>query len=326
VTDSDRLVCQLVHPGFRLLGAPVFRLSEGAQVPSMVVRFDDHDAVLPLHSVVKEFGIDPNSADGRMLVLIEQALDFVVAVRVGDTLPPEVNGGEASWTPSPTDRVLAASRVRYALVRSLANDGGRPVPQGCDLAPGWEHDPANRTLLLQAIDSAAAVFRCGEAREVTQRLDTIGEEVAYIETLRRGLTRGMAGFREKLLSVHTEHVPTALREPLDRVQHLARRGATEISGRFLLVDARLTDMLAVLRDVSSAVAWLRKQRDWLVRTRHAWEPVFAGWAAVTNNNDDAFWHALERTYAFLAPRFMPFQEWAALDPWRKDSHARMQIW
>ena len=74
------------------------------------------------------------------------------------------------------------------------------------------------------------------------------------------------------------------------------------------------------------MAWLRKQRDCLARTRHAWEPVFADWAAVTNNNDDAFWHALEQTYAFLAPRFMPFQEWAAPDLWRKDSHALMQVW
>ena len=112
-------ICYLAHPGFRMLGEPVFRLSEGARVPSMVVQLESQDAVLPLRSVAREFKLEPQSGDGRMLGLIEQALDFVVLVRLGDKLPSELYGGEASWEPSAQDRQIAASAVRHNLVRCV---------------------------------------------------------------------------------------------------------------------------------------------------------------------------------------------------------------
>src|ERR1700677_2568654 len=97
-------ICCLSHAGFRLLGEPVFRLSEGTGVPSMVIQLDKQEAVLPLKSVAREFRVDPESADGRMLGLIEQALEFVVALKLGDKLPSELNGGVASWDPTDQDR------------------------------------------------------------------------------------------------------------------------------------------------------------------------------------------------------------------------------
>ena len=57
----------------------------------MVVQLEGQEAVLPLRSVAREFGIEPESADGQMLGLIEQALDFVVAIRLGDKLPSELD-------------------------------------------------------------------------------------------------------------------------------------------------------------------------------------------------------------------------------------------
>src|SRR4051794_25196606 len=112
-------ICQLSHAGFRMLGEPVFRLSEGARVASMVVHLDAQEAVLPLQSVAREFKIDAESADGKMLSLIEQSLDFVVSLRLGDTLPSELSGGQASWEPTEQDRRIAASRVRHNFVRCV---------------------------------------------------------------------------------------------------------------------------------------------------------------------------------------------------------------
>src|ERR1700733_11797536 len=101
-------ICYLSHPGFRMLGEPVFRLSEGARVPSMVVQLESQDAVLPLRSVAREFKLDPERGDGRMLKLIEQALDFVVSVRLGDKLPSELYGGQASGERAAQERSVAA--------------------------------------------------------------------------------------------------------------------------------------------------------------------------------------------------------------------------
>ena len=112
-------ICHLSHAGFRMLGEPVFRLSEGTRVPSMVVQLDSQEAVLPLQSVAREFRIDPAGADGQMLSLIEQALEFVVSLKLGDKLPSELNGGAASWEPDTQDRRVADSRVRHILVRCI---------------------------------------------------------------------------------------------------------------------------------------------------------------------------------------------------------------
>jgi hypothetical protein len=92
------------------------------------------------------------------------------------------------------------------------------------------------------------------------------------------------------------------------------------------VDARLDDMVALIRDVPTVVAWIRRQRDWLFRTNHAWEPVFGEWAGVSPNADGFFWKAVEKTYGFLAPRFMSYQEWAVVDAKPKPAGLRAKVW
>jgi hypothetical protein len=138
-------VCQLTHKGFRMLGEPIFRLGDGNQVPCMVVQLDTQQAVLPLRSLAREFNIDPNGDDGKMLKLIEQALDFVVAVKIGDTLPSELQG-IASWEPTDVDRRAASSRIWHSLVRCVFAKLGQSfdIPGGA--VPGWESDPANQKL------------------------------------------------------------------------------------------------------------------------------------------------------------------------------------
>ncbi len=140
-------ICYLSHPGFRMLGEPVFRLSEGTRVPSMVVQLESQDAVLPLRSVAREFKLEPQSRDGRMLGLIEQALDFVVLVRLGDKLPSELYGGEASWEPSAQDKRIAASTVRHNLLRCVFARMRKTVAIKVGAVPGWEEDTQNRVLL-----------------------------------------------------------------------------------------------------------------------------------------------------------------------------------
>ena len=56
----------------------------------MVVQLGDKQAALPLISLQREFDILDDSADGRMLALIAQSLDFVAGLRLGDPLPKEV--------------------------------------------------------------------------------------------------------------------------------------------------------------------------------------------------------------------------------------------
>ena len=74
------------------------------------------------------------------------------------------------------------------------------------------------------------------------------------------------------------------------------------------------------------VAWLRRQRDWLFRTNHAWEPVFNDWGNAPNNFDDFYWKVVERSYSFLAPRFMSYQEWTSTIAKPKKEDMKVKVW
>ncbi len=150
--------------------------------------------------------------------------------------------------------------------------------------------------------------------------------MAYIECMRRTLLRGINGPREKLFRIKLGEVPLARQETVKQVQTLAKRGLTDITNRFDAVDQRLDDVLAMVRDLPPAVAWLRAQRDWQFRTNTAWTPVFTDWAGATSNFDDFLWKIIERTYTFLAPRFMSFQDWNIRDTRVKQDALRTDTW
>lgn len=326
MSQTAAQICHLSHTGFRMLGDPVFRLSEGTRIPSMVIQLEGHDAVLPLRSVAREFKVDPESADGKMLDLIEQALDFVVSLKLGDKFPPELNGGAASWEPTELDRRTATSRVRHNLVRCVFARSGRPVSIAGGGATGWEDQPKNRALLEQAIAGAAVQLDDADEADVTARVASICEEMAYIETMRRTLARGIDTLRDKLLNVRVSEVPLSERETVNQVQILARTGIKQIMSRFDDVDVRLDDILAMLRDPPAVVAGLRQQRNWLFRTNRAWGTVFADWEAAPKRFDEFALKVMERTYLFLAPRFMTFQEWSATAVKLKGRGIRATVW
>lgn len=326
MSQSIPQICYLSHAGFRMLGEPVFRLSEGTRIPSMVVQLDSQDAVLPLQSVAREFHVEPTSPDGQMLKLIEQALEFVVSLKLGDKLPSELNGGAASWEPDSQDRRIAESRVRYNLVRCVFARLGKTVAISGGGAPGWDEDPKNRALLQEAITVAAAEVDGADDAEVTARVASISEEMAYIEAMRRPLSRGIGSIREKLLRIDSHTVPISQQETVTQVQALARRGIKEIMSRFDNVDARLDDFLGVLRDLPAAIAGLRRQRDWLFRTNRAWSAVFADWNGAPKHFDEFLLRIVERSYVFLAPRYMSFQDWTTNEAKMKKNGMRASIW
>ena len=308
-----------------MLGDPVFRLSEGLRIPAMVVQIDGQETVLPLRSLAREFHIDPASADGQMLELIEQALDFVVAIKLGDKLPSELAGGEASWQPNKQDRLVAASRMRHHLLVCVFARLGKADPSHNGDLPGWENEPANRELLEAAIAGAAAEIEGVDIAEVNARLASSCEEMAYIESMHRSLTHGLGMMNEKLIHNH-DQVPAVHQEVIKQVQALGRLGMNEIMRHFEEVDARAADVVAMLRDMPAATAWLHRQRDWLYRTNRAWDPVFKDWARAPKHFDDFFLSVVERTYGFLAPRFMSFQDWTIKETRLNKAKIRATVW
>jgi hypothetical protein len=318
-------ICYLSHPSFRMLGEPLFRLSDGPKAPSMIVKLDGQTAVLPLKSLAREFGIAAESPDGIMLKMIEQALDYVVMIKPGDTFPPELAGG-SSWEPTEHDRMVASSLMWHSLVRCVFHKLGRPYKIEGGVKPGWEAEPVNQPLAKEAIDIAAKLLGIDDRDRTEARVALVISELGYIEALRRMLSRGIAWITEKLIQRPTGDAAASRIEALKQVQSLARRGIEEINSRFEEIDVMMDDVLSLLEDTGATMADLKRRRDWLHRTNHAWTPLFTDWANAPTHADEFLWKTVERSYLFLAPRYMPFKEWSMVVSDFKAKKPVTQVW
>lgn len=180
--------------------------------------------------------------------------------------------------------------------------------------------------MRDAITAAATKLDGTDETEVVARVASICDEMAYIEAMRRALASGLVNIRDKLLHIHIGDVPLSHQETVKQVQILARLGNKEIMSRFDEVDVRLDDLLSMLRDLPTVIAGLRRQRDWLFCTNRAWTGVFADWQAAPRHFDEFLVKIIKRTYLFLAPRYMSFQEWTATQRKMGKAAAREQVW
>lgn len=317
--------CQLTHPGFKMLGEPLFRLSDGNKVPSMVVKLDGQTAVLPLKSLAREFGIPEQSPDGLMLKMIEAALDYVVMIKPGDAFPPELSGG-SSWEPTEHDRSVASSLMWHSLVRCVFGKLGRPYTIQGGAKPGWEVEAVNQPTAREAIDGASKLLGIDDQDQAEALVALIISELSYIEALRRMLHRGIAWVTEKLIQRPVGDASAPRVEALKQVQSLARRGIEDINSRFEEVDVMMDDVLTLLEDTETTIANLKRRRDWLHRTNHAWTPLFTDWANAPSHTDEFLWKTVERSYLFLAPRYMPFKEWSMTVTDFKAKKPAVQVW
>jgi hypothetical protein len=309
--------CRLSHRLFNAFETPIFRRSAADQVPVMVVSLGEREAVLPLLSVQREFKIDPESEDGKMLELIAASLDFVSALRVGDPFPTEVLTGAASWEPDPHHLEIATGKLRLQLVEWLNTSSGERVVTDPGTLMAVAEDAKLRAHVQRALCHAAEALALDSASQVVERIERLGRELAYIEALRDRLLR-----RVREMSAKVDRLARGFRggatqiETLGQVKRLTAIALRQIGARFEELESGTRDVITALRQVEYAQTFIREHRDWLYRSQRAWEPVLADWEAA-NGAGEGTLALLGRTYRFLAPRFMPVTEWvSALHPRR----------
>ncbi len=296
--------CHLANPVFTRLGPALFRRAAADGLPSMVVPLGGDLAVLPLVALQHEFRIEESSADGRMLGLIAEALDYVAGIRIGERLPAEVLTGAASWDPEPRHRATAQQRLKLGLLAWLdpAAEGAAPAR--------LETDPKLRAAVQTAFERAAAELALPGAAEVVQLVEELADELSYIEALRETLLLRVQSMCGRLRTLGMDWRGNAERQTtLIQVRRLSAIALNQLGGRFAELDAQTGEVMSTLRNIDSQRAFIRAHRDWLYRSRRAWEPVLAEWHDAPPLLDDLAWGRLARTYQFLAPRFMAVQEW-----------------
>lgn len=324
--------CRLQHRLFSRFGDPLFRRAETDGTPVMVVLLGEREAALPLRALQREFDILDGTEDGRMLALIAASLDFVTSLRLGDALPAEVLSGEASWEPSPQNLRLATARLRLQLAAWL-RDG--TVEDHSALAPQALIAAADAPAILQAVAEAcrraAEDLKLAGAEAVAPMLEALGQELAYVEALRERLLQPVQGVASKLTRLaHGWRGDAAQLEKLTQVRRLNHVALVRIGGRFEEIDAQTGEVLAALRNLESQKTFIRSNRDWLYRTLRAWQPLLLEWDSLGFSFDDRVRVALEHAYRFLAPRFMPTTEWAAITnpsaAQQKKAQERGMVW
>jgi hypothetical protein len=310
-TTQDKLPdhCTLANAVFSRLPNTTFRRAESDGTPVIVVPLGDGVAAVPLRSLQREFGIADDSADGRMLALIAESLDFVAGLSVGDPLPSEVLTGRASWQPGAKYEHAAAVKLQLQLLTwldpALTGQGGSPPS-----LERMESDPQLRAAVQRAFERAADELGLSGPHEVMQLVADLAGELACIEALRDTFQRRVQSMTARLDGLSSGAVMNLERQAtLSRIRRLAHAANAQIRSRFEEVDAQTGEVLTTLRHIERHTIFIRAQRDWLYRSSRAWQPLLLEWDSAMPGLDDAAWGRLHRTYHFLAPRFMPVQEW-----------------
>ncbi len=323
MSDTAADHCTLEHRAFAKLGEVRFRQAQSDGTAVLIVPLGPVMAAVPLRALQAELQIDDDSDDGRMLALIARALDFVGELRPGDKLPLEVLGGDASWQPDPDHLELAQNRLRLQIV-ALFDDNGTGDAAEWARAPALSvrtaiDGPGMQFRLQAAMVELAATLGLRDAAAAAEMLQTVAGELSFTEALRDRLLsrieRLLAQIETLMLSISSQ--PSGA-ELIGRVRRLGTIGATRVRARFDEIEGITAALLPLCRDFTTHQPALRAHRDWLYCCLRAWEEVLSIWGENGDAWRDDTWALLGRTYRFLAPRYMPVQEWALANRAKSD--------
>ncbi len=316
----------LEHAVFSRFGTPIFRRDPSGNEPVMVVTLGEREVALPLSPLRREFGLGPDTPDGRMLDLVAQALDYVNEIRPGEAFPPEIITGEASWEPEPEHFALAFARLRLSLLAWFQGTSFENADDETLLA--MVEDPAFRPRIQEAFERAASELDLPDGEAVLSALEQFARELAYIEALRLKLLRRVQSLAERIVRVQFHwRGDSSHGEVLAQVTRLARRAAKQLTDRFDELDAQTGEVISALRNDAHQRNFIRANRDFLHRTWRAFDPLLTAWEQSADPTEREQWALVERTYQFLAPRYMTVKEWVSEhDRHRKSKPIPHMVW
>lgn len=272
----------------------------------LVGMLGEHNVALPLRGIVREFRIDEESPDGIMLDLVGRGLKFVPILKVGDRVPLEVLSGRASWEPEPEYEVLAQKRIALQIV--TWHRGAQKVLIDSDEIDAELEKDGDGAKGQDAMDALAEKLSLDDPQAV---IDNVVAEVARIEMLRdryreicriKGKLDVFMSLRANEMSVVTE---------LDSVLRLIAFPIRQFSKLLREADAGIADVEAIFAHHEKVCATLEAQRNELFSWMSAWTGVVEAWQTVdpSQPGDFSLLEQTRRLNRFLAPRYMPVDEW-----------------
>ncbi|MDR3438683.1 hypothetical protein [Telmatospirillum sp.] len=304
---------------FKKLEDACFHKAEQSGEVVLTVRFAKNYVSLPFRGIKREFKIADDSPDGQMLEQVTKALKYVKGLRVGDPLPKEILTREASWQLSDRHLKIAYQRVSVQLVNWLTGD--QDVVTDPDELLQLADDPQIKKAVNRAFGEAAEQLGLGRdhKEEVIHHVETLARELAYIEALRDRFRR-VRKMEENIQALRRLYGrERSVLEIADQVARLGERAVADFTSAFLEVDAQTGEILSVLRNLDSQIAYIRDTRDDIYAKLMAWDDVLAEWDKVELKISPDKPDLLRRAYQFLAPRYMLVKEWVLMTRLQMDS-------
>lgn len=309
---DDRPCVTFEHAFFNKLEDAFFQRSDMTGEPVMVIKFAKNEVSLPFKGIRKEFGLAEDGADSKMLDQVAIALKFVKGVRIGDQLPKEMFSREASWQLSQRHVTIAYQRISVQLVNWMT--GGQNLITDPEELLQLAADPQIKKTVNKAFGEAAEKLGLGRdhKEEVIQHVQSLAQELAYIEALRDRL-RKIEMMEEKIQGLRRLYGrERSVLEVADQVARLGERALQDFEEQFLEVDAQTGEILSVLRNLDSQIAYIRDKRDDIHARLMAWDDILTEWELVQVKVGPEKPELLRRAYHFLAPRFMMVNEWVLM--------------
>lgn len=308
------------HAFFRRVDDIYFRLDDLSQEPTAMVRLGEETMALPLDGIRREFNLS-GTPDGDMLSTLAKGLKYVKALRIGDPIPPEITSRKASWDPEPRHRQIAYHRLAMQLLGWLSHDEHIITdPEELLQVAG---DPTFRKKINEAFGEAAEHLGLGRENkeQVVSFITDLADELCYIEALRDQYKR-MLEMDSKIQTLRRLYgAERSALEVADPVARLMERATSDFRLQFEQADAQTGEIMAVLKNIDLQKTYIQDMRDELHIRIMAWEEILDDWGLQPARKSQNALDLLNKTYRFLAPRYMPVDEWAMMTKLREQAIA-----
>jgi len=303
---------QFRHKFFLTVKGGCFRHSAEDGSTGFAMVLGDNEVMLSLPGIRREFGIEEGTADGEMLALVEQGLNFVPELRIGDPLPQEILTGAASWEITERHRTIASQRVSLQLVTWIS--GEETLITDPDQLVQLAEDPRTRERINEAFEHAAEALGWGAGRkdDVVKLVGQLAEELAFIEAIREQYARVMA-MAEKVGQFRRLYATDM--STLDEISSCERFltiAIKDYGAKLEEIDAQTGEIMALLKNAASGIRFIREGRDDLRRRLMAWQEIMDAWEELAVKRSQTMEDLLRKSNRFLAPRFMPRDEWVLM--------------
>jgi len=320
---SSLRTVQFQHVFFQTNANGYFHLDQADRRPVYVINLGDQAGIVSFQSIRQELLLGDNGADEAMLDAVGEALKFVDEIHLGDSLPPEVVTGEASWEPLPRHRATADRRVVAAMVKWSEGWEG-PISELDDLRR-FTNEHVDQEKIAQALERLHTTVD-GEGQGLTRIqpvLKKLARELSYIEAQRETIERIK---RIGRILEHIRRIGGGQSGDTNEVTGVLRSFKPMIgmfNYKLASVDDQVAEFLAAVSANEALFVHIRQVRNEMRHHLMTWDELLPGWDVVTRKNIDTIDVApmVSDLYRFLAPRFAPIDEWVRIDQFTESTGA-----